>query len=236
LLKEEHIVSSRAAIVVTLGAMAFAASASAAVIDGTDADEALVGTPRSDVIHARAGNDTVSALAGADRVYGEAGVDTLRGGEGRDELDGGDGDDVLYGGAGADMIRTGPPGTGGSCDPSGCSEPNPFLGDVGFGEDGNDTLVASGDADHVVPSLNGGAGRDVLATDGGPVGEHGGAGADRLYGGAGADVLNGDDGDDVIHSEGDAPGADEVDCGAGNDVAYVDPGEFADNCEVVIYP
>jgi Ca2+-binding RTX toxin-like protein len=228
--------STRSALVVTLGALVLAAPAWAAVIDGTDGDDALVGTSRADVVHARAGNDTVTALGGADRVYGEDGVDTLRGGDGRDELDGGAGDDVVYGGAGADVIRTGQPGSGGFCDETGCSEPNPFLGDVGFGEDGNDTLIGGGDVDHVVPSLNGGMGRDVLSTEGGPVGEHGGPGADRLYGGADADVLNGDDGDDVIHSEGDNPGADEVDCGAGTDVAYLDAGEFGDNCETMIYP
>jgi Ca2+-binding RTX toxin-like protein len=217
-------------------ALALAGPAAAAVIDGTDQDDTLAGTSRADVIHARAGNDTVDALAGADAVYGESGVDTLRGGDGRDQLDGGADDDVLYGGAGADTLRTGSPGSGGFCDPSGCSEPNPFLGDVAFGEAGNDILIGGGDPDHVIPALDGGSGRDELRTEGGPVTEHGGAGSDRLFGGADADVLNGDDGDDVIHSEGDAPGADEVDCGAGRDVAYLDAGEFGDNCEDVIYP
>jgi hypothetical protein len=206
------------------------------VIDGTDQDDALVGTSRADVIHARAGNDTVAALTGADAVYGESGVDTLQGGDGRDELDGGPDDDVLYGGSGADVLRTGAPGSGGFCDPSGCSEPNPFLGDVAFGEGGNDTLIGGGDRDHVIPAIDGGPGRDELRTEGGPVVENGGTGGDTLYGGASADVLNGGDGDDVIHSDGDVPGADEVDCGAGHDVAYLDAGESADSCEQAIYP
>src|SRR5262249_5397177 len=56
-----------------------------------------------------------------------------------------------------------------------------------FGDDGNDTLDASGRSANNV--LEGGAGNDTL---------RGGSGRDLLVGGLGADVLHSGDGDDIL--------------------------------------
>ena len=56
-----------------------------------------------------------------------------------------------------------------------------------FGDDGNDTLDASGSSANNV--LQGGAGNDTLQA---------GSGRDLLVGGLGADVLHGDGGDDIL--------------------------------------
>jgi RTX calcium-binding nonapeptide repeat (4 copies) len=56
-------------------------------------------------------------------------------------------------------------------------------------------------------------------------------GDDRLEGGPGANTLLGGGGDDQIHANDQA--ADVVDCGAGDDLAIVDPIDTTRNCETV---
>jgi hypothetical protein len=93
---------------------------------GSNAGEAIRGTPKRDVIYAGGGSDRVLAGAGNDLVCGgpgndtilggkgrdtlagEKGRDTLRGGPGRDRLLGGRGRDRLLGGPGRDALRGGP--------------------------------------------------------------------------------------------------------------------------------
>jgi len=67
-------------------------------VDGTIADDTLIGG---------AGNDSLSGLGGDDILSGLGGDDSLSGGSGNDSLDGGTGNDVLEGGAGNDMITGG---------------------------------------------------------------------------------------------------------------------------------
>ncbi|HET7716717.1 MAG TPA: hypothetical protein VFK86_13920 [Bauldia sp.] len=57
--------------------------------------DSLIGTEAGDLIEGRGGADAISGLAGAD---------DLRGGGGRDRLSGGEGDDRLRGGAGGDSF------------------------------------------------------------------------------------------------------------------------------------
>ena len=67
-------------------------------------DEALSGSPLSELISGFATDDTVAAGYGNDYVYGRGGADVLRGGEGADTLDGETGDDSLFGDAGDDLL------------------------------------------------------------------------------------------------------------------------------------
>lgn len=103
-------------------------------INGTAANEVIIGTNGSDFIYAGAGDDEVHALAGDDfafggagndviggdedqdlvaggsgddRVFGDGGNDTVMGDAGHDQLSGGDGTDILSGGRGNDTIITG---------------------------------------------------------------------------------------------------------------------------------
>jgi len=78
----------------------------ARALDGTLANDVIVGTALRDIVHARAGDDTVSGGAGNDTLYGEAGNDRLDGGAGNDTLNGGVGNDTyVFGqGFGADRV------------------------------------------------------------------------------------------------------------------------------------
>ena len=108
-----------------------------------------------------------------------------------------------------------------------------------YGRDGDDCLVGGNPNN----SLFGEAGDDLLLGNGG---------IDFLDGGAGADIIFGDDGDDYIVAE-DGPdlvfagkgrdivyaqdgAVDEIDCGPGFDVAFVDPDDIVRRCERINPP
>jgi Ca2+-binding RTX toxin-like protein len=76
-------------------------------INGTDADEILIGGGGDDILRAGAGNDVLIGGAGNDQLYGGSGADRLEGGIGNDILDGGSGNDILIGGAGNDTLTGG---------------------------------------------------------------------------------------------------------------------------------
>jgi Ca2+-binding RTX toxin-like protein len=94
---------------------------------------------------------------------------------------------------------------------------------------GNDTLDGGKGKDR----LRGGPGEDILI---------GGRGRDKIAGGAGLDQINMRDGvelaspgNDVIRARDGGP--DEINCGDGNDTAYVDRAEDGVfNCERVVTP
>lgn len=80
---------------------------------GTDGDDQLSGTGRSDILSGLDGKDTLVGRNGADFLFGgdgndilkgQAGDDTLYGGNGADRLLGGAGADIMYGGAGKDRL------------------------------------------------------------------------------------------------------------------------------------
>ena len=86
----------RAAIFLTLLSvmvLMFAGVALAALIEGDDGANTLVGTPKGDAIY---------GYGGADRIEGRGGGDTLRLGSGSDEGYGGGGGDRLHLGGGSD--------------------------------------------------------------------------------------------------------------------------------------
>jgi len=160
-------------------------------------------------------SDTMIGTEGDDFIYGLNGNDHISGlgnvggPAGYDILDGGDGSDKLYGGNDFDNIAGG-------------------IGDDSiYGEEGNDGLW-------------GGEDDDVI---------EGGVGNDRLYGDSGSDTLKGGDGDDkiyhgeytnsAIYDKGQDGSKDTVDCGDGQDEAWLNTGSDGDvavNCEKIHGP
>jgi RTX calcium-binding nonapeptide repeat (4 copies) len=83
---------------------------------GTNGDDSILGSERSDVIFGFRGNDSILAGLGNDTVFAGRGNDWIDGGKGNDKLFGekgndaligGDGDDDLHGGHGRDLILGG---------------------------------------------------------------------------------------------------------------------------------
>lgn len=160
----------------------------------------------------------------ADALTGTARSDTVRGLEGDDTLRGGDDNDVIIPGPGRDRLVLGE-----QCDD--------VIFDGGSGGD---------------ETWDGGGGDDVL--NGKAATMRGGLGNDHLFNGLQRATTEGNDGDDLISVAG-SDGAkvrggtgaddidarnqskDDVDCGAGKDVARVDGGDVRDvvrGCEKVI--
>ena len=112
------------------------------------------------------------------------------------------------------------------------------LADTIDGTTGPDDLVGTDQAD----TIHGGGGIDYVsglaATDllyGGAANDTvlGREGNDHIYGNPGSDTLFGNLGKDTIYSFGDR-GEDVVNCGAGDDTAYVDRTDRINkNCETV---
>jgi RTX calcium-binding nonapeptide repeat (4 copies) len=83
---------------------------------GTNGDDSISGSDRSDIIFGFRGNDSILAGLGNDTVFGGRGNDWIDGGKGNDKLFGekgndaligGDGDDDLHGGHGRDLLLGG---------------------------------------------------------------------------------------------------------------------------------
>jgi Ca2+-binding RTX toxin-like protein len=196
-------------------------SANADLLNGTDDDDQLDALAGNDFVYGNAGNDILAGGANDDQVYGGAGNDTLDGGAGMDALhgdagddvlDGGDDNDQLFGDAGRDTLRGGLGANslyGGDDDDTLIAEddPNSFIVNRLYGENGND---------HVVGNLNG----DML---------DGGAGNDRLEGNAGIDYLSGGDDDDVLDG---GPDDDTLDGGRGDDSYVLKPGGGTDTVAI----
>jgi Ca2+-binding RTX toxin-like protein len=205
-------------------------------INGTPADDILIGAECADIItggdgadniHARggsdiihgglgndhivagAGNDLVHAGAGDDIVFGGAGNDVIHGGAGNDRIFGDDGDDVIHAEDGDDLAFGG----------AGNDQISGGAGnDEIHGEDGDDTL-AGDEGDDVI---SGGAGADMIDGGSGHDRLSGGTSGDILFGGAGDDEIRGEDGDDFIDG---GAGDDEIDGGSGNNIIQTGSGK-----------
>jgi RHS repeat-associated protein len=214
--------------VIVLVLLAAAASlASGATTNAGNGDDLVIGTGTADVIDAGNGNDRAEAREGNDVVFGGNGNDELFGESGSDSLHGENGNDLLDGGLGSDSAW----GGNGNDHFVGGEGHDWFDGDNGndtaFGGPGLDTLLAdNGGAD-----LLGGGDSDVLALigSGGSPTLDGGAGRDVIVASKG--VIRGGDGDDVL--VGSSSGA-SIDAGAGNDVCYVASGVSTTGCEQTI--
>lgn len=150
-------------------------------------------------------NDKVGT-PGNDSLAGTRLGDNLLGLQGDDILKGLRGDDCVFGGVGSDRL-------------SGSKGDDRLLGDDSAkGVGGNDRMSGNAGDDLLV----GGTGKDRLS---------GGAGEDRLVGGPGRNRLRGGPGHDRLRA---ANGTfDRVKCGAGRDIARVDPVDRVRGCERV---
>ena len=74
----------------------------AAVGQGNDIDNVIVGNASANSLHGYGGNDSLVGGAGDDSLWGAADNDTLVGGDGNDLLGGDEGNDSMSGGAGTD--------------------------------------------------------------------------------------------------------------------------------------
>jgi RTX calcium-binding nonapeptide repeat (4 copies) len=74
---------------------------------GTDGDDEIIGSNRSDKIFGLGGDDLIAGGKGNDWLFGGRGNDALLGGDGNDHLYGGRGRDLLLGGAGRDDLDGG---------------------------------------------------------------------------------------------------------------------------------
>ena len=203
-----------------------------------------------EVLATGAGADFVTVAAGQEVSTG-GGDDVIRAKNGAvDEISCGDGVDVVAGDV-ADHVdgceeayvpfdERQPPGTPLLCIGGGTVDPDvlvaPFLGGRCHGGAGDDNLRGSGandlldggPGDDLVSGL---LGDDVVRGGSGDDRAYGGRGRDRVRGGPGADRLDGGRGADRLFARG--GGTDRIDCGPGNDIAYVDSRDRVRGCERV---
>ena len=174
------------------------------------------------------GAETLYGLGGNDVLLGLSGDDTLVGGEGADRLVGGDGFDMAsYATAESGVsVHTGDMATntgdaaGDTFDGIegliGSAHDDTLImtwsGSSAWGGDGDDVLVARGDAGTTM-LLQGEAGNDSL---------YGGLAMDELVGGEGDDVAFGYEGDDLLRLD---SGDDYALGGTGNDVVIAGTGD-----------
>jgi Ca2+-binding RTX toxin-like protein len=219
---------------------------------GGTGNDAMVGSDRADFFWAGAGQDTLKGKSGGDELDGGPGPDHMRGHRGADELLPGSGSDLVLGDLGDDLfvVEYPPPasadgndelsGRGGDdtalylC--GGCrihldgSSNDGLPGEIDNLRDVERVTIQSKVINDEIPT-NYGPGDDVLEGGGGDEVLKTKRGEDKLIGGGGKDDLDaGLDDDDVRSADGEM---DEVDCGAGEDVASVDSFDDVKNCEVV---
>jgi Ca2+-binding RTX toxin-like protein len=201
-------------------------------VDGGDGNDTLDGGDAADLLSGGPGNDRLvgdnNPLGTRDDVRGDAGDDTMvwNPGDADDINEGGDGDDTVEvnGGGGPEDFEVKPSLVPGrvSFDRTGPTPPGPFNIDIGTSE--HLVLNAGGGDDEIVGS-DGLAGLIASTFDGDN-------GNDRIVGTDGEDVLSGGNGSDVFRSRDKA--ADEVDGGAGFDLAKVDKRDTPRDVEKVI--
>jgi len=171
-------------------------------LNGSDANDLLIGESVKDAIAGFGGNDTLIGLNNNDNIYGENGNDFLSGNEGADFINGGNDNDLIFAGKDNDIIL----GENGN---------DTLLGDLGvdtlIGGDGNDWITANQGTDFI----DGGNGDDLI---------FGGKDNDIILGGNDNDKLLGDSGDDTLigwfgnDSITGNDGADFIDAGFGDNV------------------
>jgi Ca2+-binding RTX toxin-like protein len=163
------------------------------------------------------GSETISPAAasaaapdtGGVTRTGTEGADRLQGGGGRDDLVGLAGDDGLSGLAGEDHLQGGP------------------GHDKLSGGSGNDLLHGFAGKDKAA----GGKGADDVLAGRGNDRSLGGPGPDEVFDDKGRDLLRGGPGNDRFAAhDGDR---DRIDCGPGEDIAWIDRLDVATGCEHV---
>ncbi len=194
------------------------------IVNGTVADEPLLGSPAPDTVTALAGADTVWAMEGDDRVFGGDGDDRVFGDSGNDTLFGQAGADALFGQAGNDTLdggsnpEIGDPGAQGDILLGGEGDDTYFVDSgldlvdegiyfAGFGFGGTDTIVSTADFYWDIASVGeivqvseavNDIGGDGVTIVGGVFDNTlvGHSGVDVIFGRGGSDVYRGGDGID----------------------------------------
>ena len=128
------------------------------VIEGTPADDYIVGSNGDDVITALGGDDFVIGLQGVNTLNGGPGNDELFGGNSKDTINGGRGNDIILGGGGADLLY----GDAGNDKIYAASGDDKL-----YGGSGNDHLQGEQGSDELIPgtgrdTLQGGSGKDIF--------------------------------------------------------------------------
>jgi Ca2+-binding RTX toxin-like protein len=211
-----------------LDALAFALD-----IDGGDGNDTIDGGDGADLLSGGIGNDRITA---DDNPAGTQ--DHVRGGDGDDTMvwNGGDDDDVNEGGAGNDTTEVNGAAVGEqfTVKPSLATPGGVRFDRTGPTPPGPFNIEISGDTERL--DLNTSGGDDTVSSDPGfgslSLDVEGGDGNDRIEGTDGGDLLSGGNGQDVIRSRDKA--ADQVDGGAGSDLAKVDKRDTVRNVEKVI--
>jgi Ca2+-binding RTX toxin-like protein len=183
----------------------------ASVIDGIGGDDTLTGSNLVDLIFGGDDDDSISGLDGNDFLDGARGNDTINTGAGNDLVHAGRGDDNIGGMAGNDTVLA-----GAGDDLVAWNDP---VGDLAFGNAGNDTLLGGNIA---ADTIFGGNGDDLIR-----------AFATNAAAGTAADFLSGGDGNDIILG---GAANDTIDGGLGNDTMSGGGGNnvFEYNGDVVV--
>lgn len=145
------------------------------VVEGTDGNDKIFATFKSDLILSYDGDDWIHASSGDDCIVTGNGNNYVEAGSGDDVIIGGDGDDEFWGGSGNDIIY----GGGGN--------------DKIYGGSGND-IIFGGPGDDFI---DGGSGNDLLYGEEGNDTIRGGSDDDFLDGGPGVNNLHGNSGNDT---------------------------------------
>ena len=168
-------------------------------------------------VMAAAGALGLTGAAMAAVINGTPGDDVLRGTEHADQIHAFAGNDAVYARGGADDVRAGSGNDG-----TRAADGNDLVyggrgNDVIAGGNGNDRLYGGSDSDEVV----GGDGNDRAAGNRGADSVSGNDGNDSLFGGWGADRVFGGSGNDELHALAPDGVPDLLNCGPGNDKAFV---------------
>ncbi|MGK2939419.1 MAG: calcium-binding protein [Solirubrobacteraceae bacterium] len=228
---------------------------------GGPGDDVLRGGDGDDELEGQAGNDQLFGEGGNDKLRGDGYrdqfADVIDGGAGFDNTDG---DWMVESGKSQPMITVSLDGAANDGRPG---ENDNATGLEKIYLNAPATLIGGNDADEFTvfntsdgsTRLVGNGGNDKLTSFDHPDEVDGGAGDDQLAGGYGDDIVTGGPGRDQIH--GDAPSSacnyiqcrlpfgndtihaqdgevDSIDCGIGNDTAYVDANDVVSGCENVI--
>ena len=165
--------------------------------EGSEFDDAIIGTQGPDIANGGESNDVIFGHGGRDNLTGNEGDDEIHGGSQDDIIDGSEGSDLLFGDDGNDRLISG-------------------IGvgiDVLEGGAGDDTLLGTGahyptgnPGSYAV--LRGGTGNDDLRAEGSNDVLEGGSGDDYLSGGFGKDryIFGYGYGHDVLIDLDDEPG------------------------------
>ena len=196
----------------TLGAYTLGANVENLVFEDFAGAANGIGNASNNAMDGNVLANKLDGQAGDDELFGGGANDTLIGGTGNDQLNGGSGADIMNGGAGDDLYTVNDGGdqvqelAGGGIDTvestidftlaNGSNIENITLlaGRKGFGNDGNNIVTGSANAD----TIDGGKGTDSLFGNGANDGISGGEGNDVIEGGIGVDSLDGGIGNDLF--------------------------------------